>query len=64
MKTTKEREHDDLLELAWGLIANANGGDWDRATPTWHSAAIRWRDRYSETLPDVPDTIETAQNGQ
>ena len=23
---------DDLLEAAWGLIANANGGDWDKAT--------------------------------
>ena len=38
-----ERLRDDM-EAAWGLIANAYGGDWDRASPVWKRAAERWRD--------------------
>jgi hypothetical protein len=34
----------DGLELAWGLIANAYGSDWDSAPKDWRDAAIRWRD--------------------
>ena len=34
------------VEAAWGLIANAWGGDWDMATDEWREAAGRWRDRY------------------
>lgn len=49
----------DLLELAWGIIANAGGGDWDTQTSEWKDAAIRWRDRYHETLKESPNTIET-----
>jgi hypothetical protein len=36
----------ELLESAWVLIANANEGNWDKATRDWQKAAIRWRDRY------------------
>jgi hypothetical protein len=36
--------HLDGLELAWGLIANAGEGNWDRETPEWKAAAERWRD--------------------
>ena len=36
----------DALELAWGVIANAYGGDWSRATPDWVEAATRWRDLH------------------
>jgi hypothetical protein len=36
----------DLLEAAWGIIANAHGGDWDAAPPEWRAAAERWRDDY------------------
>lgn len=35
----------DELELAWGIIANAGGGDWTRETPDWQKAAAAWRDR-------------------
>lgn len=31
-------------ELAWGIIANAYGGDWSQASPEWRKAAERWRD--------------------
>lgn len=41
---------DDLLEAAWGLIANAS--DWmDDSRTEWTDAAKKWRDAYHETLP-------------
>lgn len=44
----------DLLEAAWGIIANAgvHHGGWDSQHPEWVEAAIRWRDRYHEWLRD------------
>ena len=42
---------EDLLMTAWGIIANAGGGDWDTQTPEWKAAAERWRDRWHATLP-------------
>jgi len=33
----------DGIEVAWGIIANAHGGDWASASPEWRSAATRWR---------------------
>ncbi len=42
----------DLLEAAWGVIANAGG--WRatdvEASPGWLPAAEQWRDRYLDTL--------------
>ena len=40
----------DLLELAWGLLANVSGGDWHQQTPTWHGAVIAWRDDWHRYL--------------
>lgn len=40
----------EILDLAWGLIANAGGGDWDKETPEWRGAADRWRDLYFKWL--------------
>ncbi len=37
-------------ELAWGLIANAYGGEWDQAFSNWKMAAMYWRDNYHKTL--------------
>lgn len=37
-------ECQDMLEQAWGIIANAGGGNWDNETPEWRRAAERWRD--------------------
>lgn len=31
---------------AWSIIANAHGGDWEKASPEWRAAATRWRDEY------------------
>jgi hypothetical protein len=46
---------DDLLEAAWGIIANAGEGSWDRESPEWREAAIRWRDAYHAELPNMVD---------
>ena len=42
-----EAERDRLMdgmESAWGIIANANGGDWAGESDKWREAAERWRD--------------------
>lgn len=41
-----ENKNEDGIEMAWGLIANAHGGNWDLATEEWRKAAERWRDIY------------------
>ncbi len=40
----------DLDYWAWTIIANAHGGDWEKATPEWREAAERWRDAFHESL--------------
>jgi hypothetical protein len=40
----------DLMEWAWGIIANAGGGNWDLETPEWQEAAAKWRDAYHEFI--------------
>ena len=42
----------DLIERAWGIIANSSGGNWDDASPEWRGAAERWRDGYHKMLDD------------
>ena len=49
-----EQGVNDLLEEAWGIIANAGTGDWLRETPEWREAAARWRDRYHAHLRANP----------
>lgn len=41
-----EEEHSPLLELGWGVIANAYGGNWDQAPQDWRDAANRFRNAY------------------
>lgn len=45
----------DLLELAWGIIANAGGGDWERESKEWQDAASKWRDCYHGSLTSKPE---------
>ena len=33
-------------EEAWIIIANAHGGNWEKASPEWKAAAEKWRDAY------------------
>ena len=42
-----------LAETAWGLIANAHGGDWSQASPEWRQAAERWRDAYGAAVAEA-----------
>ena len=30
------------LDLAWGIIANAGGGNWKNETKEWQEAATKW----------------------
>lgn len=56
-------ERDEMLDLAWGLIANAGGGrgDWGLESPEWVAAAERWRDRYvTPTMHDPPVAPDTS----
>lgn len=48
----------DSEEMAWVLIANAYGGNWDLASKEWRDAAERWRDAYIAELPTPPKTVE------
>lgn len=53
---------DELLEAAWGIIANAYGGDWDKAQhPTWKQAAERWRDSYHEVVASLEIPSDAAE---
>jgi hypothetical protein len=51
---TELAEARELLDSAWGVIANANArvalGDWEAANTLWREAAERWRDRYFAML--------------
>lgn len=42
----------DLAEAAWGIIANAHGGDWNKESDDWRVAAEKWRDRYNADVVD------------
>lgn len=32
----------DLVEFAWGIIANAGYGDWTKESQDWQWAADKW----------------------
>jgi hypothetical protein len=58
--TTREpSEERDMLEAAWGIIANAGGGNWDLETPEWREAAVKWREQYHAALSGVPAVGES-----
>jgi hypothetical protein len=40
----------ELLNTAWGIIANVGGGNWYLETEQWRGAAERWRDSYHAWL--------------
>lgn len=56
---------DDLLEAAWGIIANAYGGDWSLASEAsgWKKAAEKWRDKYHAQLPVCESSLEDGLGG-
>jgi hypothetical protein len=42
----------DAVELAWGLIANAGEGNWEKENSDWVKAARRWRDEQLNPIMD------------
>lgn len=53
----------DLLEFAWAIIANAQGGDWDAARPEWKEAAEQWRNSYHAWLGKYLDDKKKQTEG-
>jgi hypothetical protein len=49
------------LEMAWGIIANAYGGNWDLSSPAsgWKKSAERWR---NEVWSPIAKTIFEGHN--
>jgi hypothetical protein len=41
---------DDLLQEAWGVIANAGRGNWGLEHEDWQGAAVQWREKYHKYL--------------
>ena len=50
-----------LLESAWGIIANAGEGFWERESVEWQLAANRWRAAYFAALDAPPSGDENAK---
>ena len=44
------KEDAELLEYAWGIIANASGSDWGKESEIWQKAAAKWRGQYFARL--------------
>ena len=60
--TMNEQQLRDLLYEAWGVIANASGGNWEEQSQEWQDAAKRWRDSWHETLPKGEGPITARSN--
>lgn len=46
----------NLLETAWGIIANVSGSDWKLQSQEWQEAAAKWRRRYHYVLKRISDS--------
>lgn len=41
------------MDVAWGIIANAYGGNWEEASPVWKAAAEHWRDNHYRAYAEL-----------
>ena len=59
----KIKQLEESEELAWGLIANAYGGNWDLASKAsgWKDAAMKWRDNYHTRLSSSIRAADAAE---
>ena len=48
-----------LIESAWGIIANANNGNWDETPLEWRQAATAWREKWHLLLDDKYEPVES-----
>lgn len=44
----------DMLDSAWGIIANVDHGGWDTQRAEWKEAATKWREAYHTMIRDRP----------
>lgn len=58
------RRLEDLAVVAWGVIANAGGGNWETETDDWQVGAARWRDNWLATVnqPSTEPTVYCTVN--
>lgn len=55
----------DCIETAWGIIANAGGGNWNTQTPEWREAAESWRDKqFHPIMKDVSALRANVEEGK
>lgn len=55
----------DMLEAAWGIIANVDVGDWSRQRPEWQRAAAVWRDAYHRAAqPSTKPFVDLLPTGK
>jgi hypothetical protein len=40
----KVKHFEAALEMAWVVIANVSGGDWEKQSSDWQTAVTKWRD--------------------
>lgn len=57
----REKQMLDALEMAWGVIANAGGGDWETQSVEWQEVAARWRDEHWHKILGVGKALSPAQ---
>ena len=49
-----ELKLNNMLDTAWGIIANAGQGNWKTQTEEWQKCAEQWRDEYSKIPACTP----------
>lgn len=52
---------EDLVETAWGVIANVSGGSWGSQSEEWRAAATRWRDEWHAHLKAAGPRVATVR---
>jgi hypothetical protein len=53
----KVKNYKELSEMAWGIIANAGEGDWDKESKDWKYCAENWREEYHKLLNEDKEKI-------
>jgi hypothetical protein len=43
----------NTAEFFWTVVANVSGGDWEKQTPEWETAAAKARDDYHELCTEM-----------
>lgn len=59
--SARVRELEDVLETAWSLITNVSEGDWQKQSPDWQQAVVKWRDTQFHPVWSVVAARREAQ---